>query len=157
MLIRRLFNIFIMVVLSMTIQFGSSFAAETAVVSASAEEKEDFNYSGRGRRDPFKPLVEKVRPAGPTRTTPLEPLEKFTLGQLKVKAVLLGFKVPRAMILAPDGKSYIVVPGTKIGKNRGVVQGINPDAVLVKETYYDFSGDIRTSVKQIKLPKRKGI
>ncbi len=154
---KRLLITLVAVGVAFSVPVGYSVAEEAEVKTETTKKKADFKYSGQGRRDPFKPLLKQRRPVGPARTTPLEPLERFTLGQLKVKAVLLGFKVPRAMVQAPDGKSYIVVPGSKIGKNRGIVQGINPEAVVVKETYYDFSGDIRTSVKQIKLPKRKGI
>jgi Tfp pilus assembly protein PilP len=44
-----------------------------------------------------------------------------------------------------------------IGKNRGVVEKIRPDSVLVKERYEDFTGAVRENILEIQLPNREGV
>ena len=116
-----------------------------------------YEYRGAGRRDPFAPLSEEKKPVIIRDTRPLEPLEKFDLKQLRLEAVLLGFGAPRAMIKAPDGKSYIVRPGNRMGKNRGEIKAIDKSSVVLSERYQDFSGAVRTGEKRIELPKREGL
>ena len=115
-----------------------------------------YVYDPSGRRDPFEPLTSIKKPIA-QQDVPLTPLEKFDLGQLRLIGVILGKGEPRAMVIAPDGKSYILKKGIKVGKNDGRVVGIKADAVLVEERYYDFSGEIRKSVESIQLPKREGV
>ena len=115
-----------------------------------------YVYDPSGRRDPFEPLTTVKKPIA-QQDAPLTPLEKFDLGQLRLIGVIIGMGEPRAMVIAPDGKSYILKKGIKVGKNNGRVVGIKADAVLVEERYYDFSGEIRKSVESIQLPKREGV
>ncbi len=60
------------------------------------------------------------------------------------------------MVMAPDGKGYILKKGIRVGKNAGLVVGIRSDAVLVEEQFIDFSGEIKRSTQEIQLPKREG-
>lgn len=115
-----------------------------------------YVYDPTGRRDPFEPLTAvKSQVARPD--TPLTPLQKFDLGQLRLIGVIIGRGEPTAMVTAPDGKSYILKKGIKVGRNDGIVIKIAPDAVLVEERYYDFSGEVRKGVQTIQLPKREGV
>jgi type IV pilus assembly protein PilP len=61
------------------------------------------------------------------------------------------------MVTAPDGKSYIVKIGTKMGKNNGVVVKILNDRIEIKESFYDFTGEVRTGIQTIQLPEREGV
>jgi type IV pilus assembly protein PilP len=61
------------------------------------------------------------------------------------------------MIVAPDGKSYILKKGVKLGKNNGVVIEVRREAVLVEERFYDFTGEVRTNIQEIQLPPREGV
>jgi type IV pilus assembly protein PilP len=63
----------------------------------------------------------------------------------------------KAMVVAPDGKSYVLAKGVKIGKNNGVVIEINSDAVRVEEKYYDFSGNVIENIQEIAVPRREGV
>jgi type IV pilus assembly protein PilP len=134
-------------------------ARETAPPSASetaTPPPQQYVYDPTGRRDPFEPLTAIKKPIA-QQEAPLTPLEKFDLGQLRLIGVILGKGEPRAMVVAPDGKSYILKKGIKAGKNDGRVIEIKADAVLVEERYYDFSGEIRKSIESIQLPKREGV
>jgi type IV pilus assembly protein PilP len=119
---------------------------------------EKYVYSPLGRRDPFQPLVvvEKMKSA-PVSETPLTPLQKFDIGQFKLIGVIVGKGESKAMVVAPDGKSYILKRGVAIGKNRGIVEKIRPDSVLVKERYEDFTGAVRENILEIQLPNREGV
>lgn len=115
-----------------------------------------YIYDPSGRRDPFAPLTMVKKPLS-IQEAPLTPLQNFDLGQLRLIGVIVGKGASTAMVTAPDGKSYILKKGTKVGKNDGVVVGVKPDAVLVEERYYDFSGAIRKNIEAIQLPKREGV
>lgn len=115
-----------------------------------------YVYDQSGRRDPFVPLTMVKKPLSPQQA-PLTPLQTYDLGQLRLIGVIVGKGASTAMVTAPDGKSYILKKGTRVGKNEGIVVGIKPDTVLVEERYYDFSGVIRKNVESIQLPKREGV
>jgi type IV pilus assembly protein PilP len=113
-----------------------------------------YRYDPMGR-DPFESLLDVKQPILPERA--LTPLQKFDIGQLRLIGVIIGKGEPKAMIVAPDGKSYILKKGIKIGKNDGTVIGVTRDAVVVQERYIDFSGEVRTVVQEIMLPQREGV
>jgi len=132
-----------------------------ATVSQDKGDTDTFSYSPKGRRDPFKPLIQPKQKGG-TYTAPelstrpdkiKGPLEKFELSQFRLIALMVVKGVPRAMVKAPDGKSYMVKIGDYIGMNDGVVKkietkvmGINenglrveksPDRIVVEEMAVD--------------------
>lgn len=118
---------------------------------------DDFAYSPKGRRDPFKPLIQKqaqtVKKSNGRAEKLKGPLEKFELGQYRLIALLVVKGVPRAMVKAPDGKSYTVKVGEYIGLNGGRVKNIetkvidvdangmrvekSPDRIVVEEVGID--------------------
>jgi hypothetical protein len=71
---------------------------------------------------------------------PTSDLELYTLDQLKLLAVMTGPKRLRAMVLAPNGKTYLVWENMKIGMRKGVVRRITPDAVHVREQVVNVLG-----------------
>lgn len=117
----------------------------------------EFVYDPSGRRDPFESLVTLKKPAGPSLDVPKTPLQSYELGQLRLIGVIVGKGQPRAMVVAPDGKSYILTKGIKVGKNDGVVKEISSEAVKIEEQYFEFTGEVRKSIQLIQLPKREGV
>ena len=117
------------------------------------EEEDKFVYRTEGRRDPFVPLTQIRKPVGDSGE-PMTPLQRFELGQYRLLAVIVGKGEPRAMVQAPDGKTYILKEGLKIGKNGGVIIDINSYVIQVEEKYYDFSGNVRTNIQEIGVPRR---
>lgn len=129
--------------------------SEVQQVSEPEEEvPKKFVYSPTGRRDPFEPLVKKGEKKR-TSTEPLTPLQRFDLGQFRLQAVLIGKGAPRAMVSAPDGKTYILSPGIKIGKREGVVTAITRESVQVEEVHYDLTGEVTRKQASIDLPEQK--
>lgn len=115
-----------------------------------------YIYNPSGRRDPFEALTNVKQPVA-QQVAALTPLEKVELAQLRLIGIITGKGEPRAMVVAPDGKSYILRKGIKVGRNEGTVVGITPEAVSVEERYYDFSGEIRKNIVSIQLPRKEGV
>ena len=120
------------------------------------EQKEtEFVYVTDGRRDPFVPLS-AIRTPLAVSTEPATPLQSYDLAQFRLVGVIVGKGASKAMVVAPDGKSYVLAKGVKIGKNNGVVTEINSEVILVEEKYYDFSGNVIENIQEITVPKREG-
>jgi len=100
-----------------------------------------YTYDPIGKRDPFRRYV----PRGLDQAVSLSPLEQFDVDQLKVIGVVWGISSPRAMVIAPDGKGYVVGKGVSVGKGRGKVSRITQEGVVVAEEYRDFEGNLLVS------------
>jgi len=113
-----------------------------------------FRYNALGRRDPF---LSFIKPSDEV-SKGLPPLQQVNLGQLKLIGVAWGGGGYGAMILTPDGRSYPVRKGTKIGTNQGRVKDIGAKEVIVEEPYLNIFG--RSDLKQIVMKlytKKEGI
>lgn len=113
--------------------------AQSAPVIDKQEDSAEYVYQDRGRRDPFTPLIRKEDPVPEIqpqrRPEQLRgPLEQFELRQLRLIAVLVVQGAPRAMVAAPDGKSYTVKVDDYIGLNGGRVKDIQTRLVKVDES-----------------------
>lgn len=91
----------------------------------------DYRYSPVGRRDPFAPLVKKIRKDFLKVKRNLGPLEKFELNQFRLVALMIIQGSPRAMVESPDGNSYTVKLGDLMGPNGGVVKQIQAKVVEI--------------------------
>lgn len=130
-----------------------------AAVGTPAEnpsEAPKYAYNQMGRRDPFENPLKNLG-ASLQDEESLTPLQKVDLAQLRVIGIIIGRGEPTAMVVDPKGKSFILKKGVKVGKNNGVVIGINSDSITVREKYVDFSGEVRTNVQELQLPKRGGV
>lgn len=126
-------------------------AGKDAKLTAKAE---DYHYDPTGKRDPFVSFVKSLvrEQAGAVAS----PLERFDLSQLTVSAIVWGTEKPRALVLDPQGKGYIVGEGTPIGKNDGKIVRIGDNTVVVKETYVDFLGKATTKDIEMRVHGGKG-
>ena len=83
-------------------------------------------------RNPFQPpsvVTKKLLQARQVKThVPQTPLEKYDLESF----VLTGIVADLAMVVSPDGSTYIIKKGTRIGKQGEVVVGVYEDRVAVK-------------------------
>ncbi len=123
-------------------------AASVREASAVAPEVQPYNPAGR--RDPFRPFILDIRPEARVQLTPLQ---RYELGQLTVVATVWNASVPRAMVEDSAGMGYIVGVGTPIGRNGGVVTGIEPQRVVVEERVLDFYGNEQVSRIVMETPK----
>lgn len=126
--------------------------APPALEAAQPPEELKYVYAAQGRRDPFVPITGKR-----VASFSDNPLESFDLLQFQLKGLIVGMGEPKAVVVAPDGKSYILKKGLRIGKSKGVIRDINRDRILVEERYQDLSGTVRIIIQEIKVPKREGV
>jgi len=111
-------------------------------------------YNSFGRRDPF---LSFVKPSAEV-TKGMPPLQRINVSQLKLIGVALGAGGYGAMIQTPDGKSYPVKRGVRIGTNDGRIKEIGPKEVIIEEPYLNIFG--RSDFKQVIIKlytKKEGI
>ncbi|MEM9177207.1 MAG: pilus assembly protein PilP [Myxococcota bacterium] len=125
---------------------GTSYAAGGA----------DYFYDPRGKRDPFRSFRFAAEESDEEQVRDFGPLGDFELGQLELSAVIWDANNPRALILDPGGRSYIVREGSAIGKNNGQVIHIGDNLVLVKETYENFAGEQTTKDVELRIRLSQG-
>lgn len=117
-----------------------------------------YTYVTESRRDPFQPFLMIRRPINPDADLSAQtPLQQYDTTQYKLSAVIVGYGQPMVMVIAPNGKSYVVRKGMKIGRSGGTVIQINKEGFLVEEKYRDLTDEVRTNMLEIKLPKREGV
>lgn len=115
---------------------------------------DQYTYDPTGRRDPFKPYrAFRASPQvnGQGRVIDLsDPLQRFDVGRYTVVAIMWEVRHPRAMVQDPDGKVYMVMKNTKIGRNFGQVVAIREGEVVVVEDV-DNEGVVTKEVKILEL------
>ena len=120
---------------------------------------ESNSYNPRGKADPFEPLVEEkpiVVAKQRKKRIPRTPLEKISLSQLKLVAIIRGPSGNKACVEEASGKGYIIKKGDYIGLNSGKVVKILSDNIVIEEEVENSIGDLTKRQKEIKLPKPVG-
>jgi Tfp pilus assembly protein PilP len=107
-----------------------------------------YVYDASGKRDPFRPFnfAPKV-----TEANGKTPLEKYSIGQLKLTAILGAGDDASAMVENAVGKGFTIKKGMKIGNNDGEVIEIQPDKILILEKTVDFTGQTKTRTIEMRL------
>ncbi len=106
-------------------------------------------YSPVGKRDPFrKPSVRAL----PRDVASISPLERFSLEQLQLKAILRGLGKHRAMFEDPEGKAHILYEGALIGRERATVSKILQKEVIVTIHTFNYMGAESINEKVLSLP-----
>lgn len=120
--------------LALTLLFVGSavFAQEQPSVSALLPMEELLKL-----RDPFKKLPGIFQRGLKRAKTDLElyPIEDF-----KMIGMVSGPTRPKAMILAPNGKTYFISPNDRIGVQEGKVTRITSEEVQVQERVVNLLG-----------------
>jgi len=127
-------------------------------VPKSQESAEDYRYNVQDQRDPLEPLVKEtqpdvLRPKPRLPERPLGPLERFDLSALKLVGVVWGELGRKALIKAPDGKSYFATLETYMGKYSGKVVAIENDRLVIEEQY--LNSEDKLVPKTLTLPLRR--
>src|SRR5262245_988692 len=119
---------------------------------------EDYRYSVQDRRDPLEPLLKEappdvLRPKPRQPDRPPGPLERFDLSALKLVGIVWGEIGRKALIKAPDGKSYFATLETYMGKYNGKVVAIENDHLVIEEQY--LNAEDKLVPKTLTLPLRR--
>lgn len=113
---------------------------------------EDYDYRGQDKRDPFAPFV-LVKPVlSGTPIGPVTPLERFDLEQLRLVGIIWNVPKPKALVLDPDNKTYVVYNKTRIGRNNGYVAEIREGEVVIVESYNN-QGRLSYQPRVVKLQR----
>lgn len=123
-------------------------------------------YDPKVRLNPFIPLFrsdnkESVadKPSDKKKRkkrVPQTPLERISINQLKLVAVLRASSGNRGLVEDNSGKGYIIKNGTYIGLNSGIVTQINANNVIVEEELENLMGELILQNTEIKLQKTAG-
>ncbi len=146
------------------VEATSEKAKKKSVKKAVTDKKEShkevvkYHYDPMGKKDPFKPLVRegvRISIAGSILGgAPLTPLQKYTLAELKLVAIITGTENPGAMVEDSKGDGYIIKKGTLIGDRYGEVVKIEGNEVVILEKEIDqSSGEIVYSKVSLILHK----
>jgi Tfp pilus assembly protein PilP len=104
------------------------------------------------RRDPFIALiVPKTVKVESEKKKAGSVLEGFEPAELRLVAVLWDVSGSYAVLTLPDGKSYTVHEGMKLGSSGGEVYKITKDSVIIREMYKDKRGILRSKDTPLKL------
>jgi Tfp pilus assembly protein PilP len=123
-----------------------SAKAEKAAVAA-------YDYSSKGRRDPFLPLIitEKRKPV---KKKGASPFESYDIDEIKLMAIASDERDKHyALIKLPNNKTYTITEGMTLGLLGGKVEKITMDSVVIREYVKDYRGEIKPRDTILKLHK----
>ena len=122
-------------------------------------------YDPNVRLNPFIPLfrednkeavADKTDKSKRKKRIPQTPLEKISLNQLKLVAIIRSSSGNKALVEDNTQKGYIIKNGTYIGLNSGIVTQINANSVIVEEEIENLLGELILQNTEIKLQKPAG-
>ena len=119
---------------------------------------DNYRYEAQGRRDPLEPLVkeappESLRPKPQQPERPAGPLERYDLASLKLVGIVWGELGRKALIKAPDGKSYFATLETYMGRYNGRIITIGNDHLVIEEQY--LNAEDKIVPKTLTIPLRR--
>ena len=129
-----------------------------------SEQPVAYVYNPVGKIDPFATIF-KEQPETPKqeiqkpdvkKRIPLTPLEKISISQLKLAAVMLAPSGDRALVEEASGKGYVITQGTYIGMNSGRVVDILMDRIIIEEMGQDLLGKSVVKRTEMMLQKTPG-
>ncbi|MBI5233283.1 MAG: pilus assembly protein PilP [Deltaproteobacteria bacterium] len=131
-------------------------ALSVAQAAPQLEEEKERAPTPLLKRNPFRSFIVEKPPDDRIKG----PLECCELNMFRLGAIITGVGEPRALILAPDGKRYIIRKGDIIGTKDGKVSEIGRDGIVVDEYERDFYGKpsavskVEIKLKKDEVPKR---
>ena len=132
--------------------------ADGIIASVSIPGSTPGAYIARGKIDPFEPLFKDtpVFRKKKKKRIPRTPLEKLSLGQLKLVAIIRAPSGNKALVEESSGKGYVIKKGTYIGLNSGKIIKIEKDNIIIEEEFQDIQGNIEVRQIELKLQKPSG-
>jgi Tfp pilus assembly protein PilP len=116
-------------------------------------EPEEYKYDARGRRDPFLSLLE-ITKKKPLKKKGASPFESYDIVEIKLLAIAWNSNNKYyALIILPDKKTYTITEGMALGLQRGKVEKITKDSVIIREFVQDYRGEIKPRDSILKLHK----
>ncbi len=126
--------------------------ADTALQDMAAHE--GYVYQQRDRRDPFVPLIVPTKTLVKKAERKIGTLESYDINEFKLSAIVTKNTEYFALLVTPDNRSFTVHKGSVIGLNKGKVNQILSDKVILVEYSKDFRGEFKE--RQLIIEFRKG-
>ncbi|MBS3778940.1 MAG: pilus assembly protein PilP [Desulfovermiculus sp.] len=120
-----------------------------------------FTYSAQDRVDPFASFLRSqadTEKEGQNSGRALSPLQQVAPSQLHLVGILdaQDNNSRLALVELPNGKGYILRPGTLIGRNEGIVTVITKDQVTIEEKQTTPWGEEVLHSVVLELPDSSG-
>ena len=139
-------------------EIAAKKGADGRIASVSIPASTPGTYIARGKINPFEPLF-KEKPVSrkkKKKRIPRTPLEKLSIGQLKLVAIIRAPSGNKALVEESSGKGYVIKQGTYIGLNAGRIIKIEKDNIIIEEEVEDIQGNIEVRQRELKLQKPSG-
>lgn len=107
-------------------------------------------YDSTGMRDPFKPFIKLAdTPAAPSLVL-RPPIQRYPLNQFRITGIVWIKGKPQAMVVDPEGNTYFLGVGDKIGSSDGEILEVRQNGILVEEKtrLENVYGEVKIEVKQ---------
>lgn len=127
---------------------GSAQSGDAAKNISPEQLMQGVPYTATAKRDPFASLAVK---ADLSKKPGVGSLESFEAGEFRLIAVLWDSTGPYASLTLPDGKSYTVRQGTKVGLYGGKVVKISQDSLIIREMVKNYKGVLAPKDTVLKL------
>ncbi|MCL4245473.1 MAG: pilus assembly protein PilP [Candidatus Dadabacteria bacterium] len=108
-------------------------------------------YDPAGKRDPFKPFIKLVDiPAAGPAPVVVPPIQRYSLDQFRISGIVWMSGKPRAMVVDPEGNTYFLGDGDRIGNKEGEILEVRENGLLVEETIRseDVYGEAKIETKK---------
>ncbi len=115
---------------------------------------EGYVYQHRDRRDPFVPLIMPARKVMGKDARTTGTLQSYDISEFNLSAIARKGTEYFALLVTADNRSFTVNKGSFIGLNRGKVNQILNDRVILVEYTKDFQGESKE--RKIILEFHKG-
>ncbi|MGD9652236.1 MAG: pilus assembly protein PilP [Candidatus Dadabacteria bacterium] len=116
-------------------------------------------YDPAGKRDPFKPFIKliDIPSAGPEPVV-VPPIQRYSLDQFRISGIVWMSGKPQAMVVDPEGNTYFLGDGDRIGNKEGEILEVRNNGLLVQETVRseDVYGEVKVETKQSVLAFEDG-
>ena len=107
-------------------------------------------YDSTGMRDPFKPFIKLIDTPSAPSIVLRPPIQRYPLNQFRIVGIVWIGGKPQAMVVDPEGNTYFLGVGDKIGSSDGQILEVRQNGILVQETMRieNVYGEVKTEVKQ---------
>jgi Tfp pilus assembly protein PilP len=104
---------------------------------------EGYIYDQRDRRDPFIPLILPTKEVVKKDVIKVGTLEGYDLNDFVLSAIARMGTRYYALLTTPDNRSFTINEGDVIGLNKGKVEEISSNEVVLVEYARDYRGEIK--------------
>jgi hypothetical protein len=141
-------------------------AVESTVVPESSRQEQGASHPGRPvvvlepisveeslkMRDPFR---KPAKFAAPGNDLALPDLERYGTDQIKIVGIITGPKKPKALVVTPNNKMFIVSENDRMGIHKGVVTKIGEKSIVVRERIVNLVGQEENTDTEIFYTTKK--